>query len=67
MISTELSSMMAYKLRKIAQSGVPTPEMALRIQQILEQDRAQKKAADEPQEDFIVPFFSGRQTHLNLV
>jgi hypothetical protein len=67
MISSELSSMLAYKLRKIAESGTPGPETASRIQQILELDRTQKLAADEPQEDFIVPFFSGRKTHLNLV
>lgn len=67
MISSELNSMLAYKLRKIAESGSPSPETASRIRQILELDRAQKLPVDEPQEDFIVPFFSGRKTHLNLV
>jgi|LakMenEpi03Aug12_release.lakeMendotaPanAssembly.Ray.scaffolds.fasta_scaffold2794229_1 hypothetical protein len=67
MISSELSSMLAYKLRKVAEAGISGPEIASRIQQILELDRAQKLAADEPQEDFIVPFFSSRKTHLNLV
>ena len=67
MISSELSNILAYKLRKLAESGIPAPEIASRIQQILETERAQKLAANEPQQDFIVPFFSGRKTHLNLV
>lgn len=66
MISPENNSMLAHQLRKLAQSGLPAQEMAARIQQLLEKDRAQKQGESEPAQDFLLPLF-GRKAHLNLV
>lgn len=67
MISSEVSNILNYRLRKLAQSGLPAHELASTVQQLLEAERSQKMTANESQQDFMLPFFSGRKVHLNLV
>jgi len=66
MISADNNTILAHQLRKLAQSGLPAQEMAARIQQLLERDRAEKASESEPKADFLVPLF-GRKAHLSLV
>ena len=67
MISHDVSSLLAHRLRKLAQSGAQPQELQASIQQMLQMERGQKLASGEYQQDFMVPFFSGRKVHLNLV
>lgn len=67
MMSPNSSDMIAYRLRKLALSGMPSQEIAQKVKEIIEIERAQKLKADDPQQDFILPFLSARKAHLNIV
>lgn len=67
MISSEISDILSRRLKKLAQSELPAPEIAANIQRLLEAERAQKLPTGESQQAFLLPLFLGCKAHLNLV
>lgn len=67
MNSSELKSMFTHRLRKLTQSGMAPGELALRMQQLLEEERREKLATVDSQEEFMLPFFGRQRAHLVLV
>jgi len=67
MSAMQIENMISYKLRKLAQSGLAPQDIALKMQEILEQDRQIKLASSEDQQEFMLPLIGRRKTYLNVV
>jgi len=67
MISTNTSDIMAHRLKRLAQSGLPAEELAANIQRLMEMERAEKLVATQDSEQGTLPFFAGRKAYLNVV
>ena len=67
MISSGVVDLYTARLRRLAQSGLPQNEIAASIQQLMEAERTRKQPSDAADADGLLPFFSGRKAHLNVV
>ncbi len=63
----ELAHLNAYRLRKLAQSGLTANELAAQIQELLEAERLQKSAPAESQDESTIAIFARNKAYLNLV
>lgn len=63
----QIESMISHRLRKLAQAGLSPEEMATQMQQLMQQERQNKLASLEDQQEFMLPLVGRRRTYLNVV
>ena len=67
MNSSQLLSLFSHRLRKLSQSELQPHELALKMQQLLEEERQQKMAPADSQEEFMLPFIGRQRPYLAVV
>jgi hypothetical protein len=67
MISTNTTDILAHRLKRLAQSGLPAEELAANIQRLMEMERTEKLTATQDSEPGTLPFIAGRKAFLNVV
>ncbi len=67
MKTSDISSMLSFRLRKLAKSGVPANEIASSLRELMEADRAQKSPANESPSESTLAFLRQAQTRLRVM